>query len=125
MRETPAAAPPRLPVGTHEHFQWLHGIVKAVLVLNLLDATFTLLWVRSGLAREDNLMIDRLLARNPVGFVALKVALVGMGSWLLWQWRNRASAVVAIFIAFMAYYMVLLYHVRYAATIVRNLIENS
>ncbi len=41
-----SSPPPSLSVGTPEHFRWLHGIVKAVLVLNLLDALFTLLWVR-------------------------------------------------------------------------------
>jgi hypothetical protein len=35
-------------------FRWLHGIVKTVLVLNLLDAIFTLVWVRFGYAREAN-----------------------------------------------------------------------
>jgi len=116
-------APRRLPVGTPEHFRWLQGIVKAVLVLNLLDALFTLVWVRFGFAREENLMIDRLVEGDAVAFIAVKIGLVGMGSWLLWRWRDRASAVVAIFVAFLTYYLVLLYHVQYAATLVRSLIE--
>jgi hypothetical protein len=118
-------AVPRLRVGTPEHFRWLHGIVKTVLVLNLFDAVFTLVWVRFGYAREANLMIDRLVDQNAVGFVAVKLGLVGMGSWLLWQRRNHATAVIAIFVAFLAYYLVLLYHVQYAATLVRSLVENS
>jgi hypothetical protein len=125
MNEVAAAAPSRLPVGTPEHFRWLHGIVKTVLVLNLLDAIFTLIWVRFGLAREANLMIDRLVERQAVTFIAVKIGLVGMGSWLLWQRRDRPSAVVAIFIAFLAYYAVLLYHVRYATALVRHLLANS
>ena len=122
-----AAPPPvsRLWVGTPEQFRWLHGIVKAVLVLNLLDAIFTLVWVRCGFAREANLMIDRLVEHHALAFIAVKLGLVGMGSWLLWQRRNHATAVVAIFIAFLTYYFVLLYHVQYAATLVRSLFENS
>ena len=96
-----------------------------MLVLNLLDAIFTLVWVRWGFAREANLMIDRLVEGHALAFIAVKLGLVGMGSWLLWQRRNHATAVVAIFIAFMAYYLVLLYHVQYAATLVRSLFENS
>ena len=111
-------------VGTPEHFRWLHGIVKTVLVLNLLDALFTLVWVRWGFAREANLMIDKLVEGHALGFIAVKLGLVGMGSWVLWQRRNHATAVVAIFIAFMAYYLVLLYHVQYAATLVRSLFQN-
>ena len=41
---------PRLEIGTAEHYRWLEGIVKCVLVLNLVDAILTLLWVRLGLA---------------------------------------------------------------------------
>jgi hypothetical protein len=91
-----------------------------VLVLNLLDAIFTLVWVRWGFAREANLMIDRLVERHALAFIAWRWPR-GMGSWLLWQRRHHATAVIAIFIAFMAYYLVLLYHVQYAATLVRKL----
>jgi len=108
-------------VGTPQHYHWLHGIVKTVLVLNLLDAIFTLVWVRWGLAREANLMIDRLVEGHALAFLGVKLGLVGMGSWLLWRQRAHPTAVVAIFIAFLAYYLVLLYHVQYAATLVRNL----
>jgi hypothetical protein len=113
----------RLPVGTPQQFGWLHGVVKAVLVLNLLDALFTLVWVRFGFAREANLMIDKLVESDVLAFLAVKLGLVGMGSWLLWQRRDHPSAVVAIFTAFLAYYLVLLYHVQYAATLVRSLFE--
>jgi len=125
MDPTAPRALPRWSVGTPQHFRWLHGIVKTVLVLNLIDAVLTLVWVRLGFAREANLMIDRLVEHHALAFVAVKLGLVGMGSWLLWQRRNHATAVVAIFVAFVAYYLVLLYHVQYAATLVRSLFQNS
>jgi len=121
MNQAAPSAAPRLPVGTPQHFRWLHGIVKTVLVLNLCDAIFTLVWVRWGLAREANLMIDKLVEDHALAFFAVKLGLVGMGSWLLWRRREHPPAVVAIFIAFLAYYLVLLYHVQYAATLVRSL----
>jgi hypothetical protein len=124
MSQTAPAAAPRLPVGTPEHYRWLHGIVMAVLVLNLLDAIFTLLWVRWGLARESNLMIDKLVDHHALAFFGVKLGLVAMGSWLLWRRREQPSAVVAIFVAFLAYYLVLLYHVQYAATLVRSVIAS-
>jgi Domain of unknown function (DUF5658) len=125
MSQIEPSALPGFQVGTPQHFRWLHGIVKTVLVLNLLDAIFTLVWVRWGFAREANLMIDRLVENHALGFIAVKLGLVGMGSWLLWQRRDHATAVVAIFIAFLAYYLVLLYHVQYAATLVRSLFDHS
>jgi formate hydrogenlyase subunit 3/multisubunit Na+/H+ antiporter MnhD subunit len=121
MDAVPPPREPRLAIGTAEHYSWLHGIVKTVLVLNLLDAVFTLLWVRAGLAREANLMIDRLVEHHAIAFITVKLGLVGMGSWLLWSQRDRPTAVVAIFVAFLVYYLVLLYHLQYAATLVRSL----
>jgi formate hydrogenlyase subunit 3/multisubunit Na+/H+ antiporter MnhD subunit len=52
----------------------------------------------------------------------VKLGLVGLGSWLLWSHRERPAAVIAIFVAFFAYYLVLLYHLQYAATLVRSLL---
>jgi hypothetical protein len=56
-----------------------------------------------------------------MAFFAVKLGLVGMGSWLLWRRRENPTAVVSIFIAFFVYYLVLLYHLQYAATLVRSL----
>ena len=109
-------------VGTTEHFGWLQGIVKAVLVLNLLDALFTLVWVRSGLAREANPLIEELVNDQAVGFVLVKLGLVGLGSWLLWHRRERPAAVIAIVAAFLAYYLVLLYHIQYASGLIRQIL---
>jgi hypothetical protein len=105
----------RIEVGTPQHFRWLSGVVKWVLVLNLIDAVLTLLWVHLGLAAERNTLIDELLAASPVGFVAVKLALVGMGSWLLWNRRQSPLAVVGIFLAFVTYYGIVAYHVQYAS----------
>jgi uncharacterized membrane protein len=123
MHASPSPRERRLVIGTPQHYGWLQGIVKTVLVLNLLDSIFTLLWVRAGLAREANLMIDRLVEHHAVAFVAVKLGLVGMGSWLLWSRRDRPTAVVAIFVAFLVYYLLLLYHLQYAATLVRSLLR--
>ncbi|MBW2268357.1 MAG: hypothetical protein JRH16_07250 [Deltaproteobacteria bacterium] len=110
-------------VGTSQHFRWLEGIVKWMLVLNLCDALFTLVWVRWGLAREANTLLDELVNENAVAFVATKLGLVSLGSWVLWQRRSRPLAVIAIFIAFVLYYLVLLYHVQYASGLLRQLLS--
>ena len=104
-------------IGTHEHFRWLEGIVKGTLVLNLLDALFTLVWVIAGLAIEANPFLHVVVHEHPVVFVAAKLSLVSLGSLLLWRYRNRPLAVVAIFVAFIAYYALLLIHVNYLATV--------
>jgi hypothetical protein len=123
MQESASSNDPRkLAVGTAEHFHWLHGIVKTVLVLNLLDALFTLVWVRAGLAREANPLIDWLVEEHAVGFVLVKLGLVGLGSWLLWRRRERPAAAIAIVAAFLTYYLILLYHLQYASGLARQLL---
>lgn len=73
---------------------------------------FTLFWVLSGRATEANPMMDTLLSWGPVPFVAGKLALVFLGTALLWRNRHRPLAVVGIFVLFGAYYALLLFHVR-------------
>ena len=110
------------PVGTERQIGWLTGIVKAVLVLNLLDALFTLLWVRAGLATEANAMMRNLVNDHAVLFVVTKLVLVSLGSLLLFRYRRHPGAVTSIFIVFLIYYFVLLVHLNYASTLVRSML---
>lgn len=99
-------------IGTHQHFVWLYWIVGATLLLNLADAVLTLLWVHSGMATEANPLLAELVTNHPVAFVATKYILVTLGSVLLWRHRKRRLAVIAIFLCFLVYYWLLLYHIR-------------
>jgi hypothetical protein len=109
-------------VGAAEHFRWVEGIVKSLLVLNLLDAAFTLLWVRVGLAEEANPLMRDLVNDHAVLFVVVKTALVASGSYLLWQHRDRPTAVIGIFAVFIAYYAVLLYHIQHSSRLLNALV---
>ena len=95
--------------------RWIEGIIGALLVLNLCDAVFTLLWVRLGLASEANHLMRELVEEHAILFMVVKIGLVALGSLLLWRRRHRPVAVVAIFGAFLVYYAVLLYHLRFAS----------
>lgn len=99
-------------IGTPLHFEWLRKIILAVLFLNALDAVGTLMWVRSGRATEANPMMADLVHHKPALFIVAKTALVLLGCGLLWRLRKRPFAIVSIFGAFLAYYWVLLYHLR-------------
>ena len=47
-----------------------------------------------------------------IPFVLCKLALVAGGSYLLWQYRQRAFAVIGVFAGFLMYYFLLIYHLR-------------
>src|SRR5262245_58648559 len=94
-------------IGTIQHFRWLKNIVFATLILNLLDAIFTLVWISTGAATEANPIMAE-VAHDPGLFVTIKLLLVGLGSLLLWRNRKRGGAVVGIFVVFLVYYFVLL-----------------
>lgn len=105
---------PRIQVGTPHQFRWLRGIVVSILLLNLADAVFTLHWIGTGQATEANPILYTLAHHHPGWFVVVKLSLVGLGSWLLLRLRHHALSVMAIFTAFMAYYLVFLYHLQAA-----------
>ncbi len=102
------------------HLVWLDGVVKAVIVLNLLDLLFTLIWVGAGHAEEANLLLVSLVREHPVAFVLTKISLVSLGSYLLWKYRAHALAVIGIFSIFMVYYFVLLYHLQYTSVVMSS-----
>lgn len=121
----PTSQPPQFTVGTAQHFRWLHNIVKVVLLLNLVDAIFTLLWVKTGLAVEANILLRTPVEEHPLAFVMIKISLVSLGSLILWKRRHHPLAVVGLFVVFLAYYGILLYHLRFASFIIRIIIQAS
>jgi hypothetical protein len=99
-------------IGTPQHFDWLELVVKALLILNVIDAVMTVAWIYSGHAVEANPLIAGLAHEQPVIFVLVKTVLVSLGSWLLWRQRRQPLAVVAIFGVFLAYYFLVIYHLK-------------
>lgn len=106
-----------LAIGTGEHFEWLYRIAKWLLVLNLLDGIFTLVWVEYFGADEMNIMMNDLVRANALMFMLVKLTLVSLGTLFLWRNRSRPLAVIAIFLAFFSYYLVLLVHLQFGSSV--------
>jgi hypothetical protein len=104
-------------VAAPEQWQWLYGVIAAIVILNLLDAVLTIYWVHTGLADEANPLLQVLVSHHAVLFIAMKIVLGAVGAWLLWQHRHRAFAVIGAFSVFVAYYAVFLQHVRLACAV--------
>lgn len=107
----------RLAIGTRQHFEWLYGLAKGILVLNLMDGVFTLIWVEYFQAGERNLMMSDLVYSNGLSFMLVKLTLVSLGTLFLWRYRSNALAVISLFIAFLSYYLVFLVHLEYSAIV--------
>ena len=108
---------PESQIGTPEQFRWLQGLVKAVLILNLLDAVLTLIWIYAGLAHELNPLLRELIESSPITFIIVKLGLVGLGSLILWKYRQRKIAVIAIVLIFLLYYALFLWHISFLSRI--------
>jgi hypothetical protein len=93
-------------------------LVVALILLNLIDAVFTLFWVESGIAEEANLLLEGILSQSAIGFVSVKMMLVSLGVLLLWRQRQRRLAVAGIVVAFAAYNTLLVYHLGIAVATV-------
>jgi len=104
-----------LAIGTGEHVRWLYGIAKGLLVLNLLDGVFTLIWVQHFGAGELNIMLSDLVQSSALLFMLVKLTLVSLGTLFLWRNRSNSLAVIALFLAFFSYYLVLLFHLQYSS----------
>ena len=96
----------------------LRVVVVALVVLNLLDAVFTLVWVEAGIAKEANLLLEGILSQSAIGFMLVKMALVSLGVLLLWRHRDRRLAVAGLALACFAYSSLLVYHLGIAVATV-------
>lgn len=84
-----------------------------VIVLNMLDAVWTLTFVRLGAADEGNPLMDQALSYGPLLFMLAKLTLVSLSVLLLWRLRHRRAATVGLFSAAMTYMVICGYHVSH------------
>lgn len=90
----------------------------ALVVLNMVDAVFTLVWVKTGVAAEGNPFMDRAMAHGAVGFMVIKLALVSLGVLLLWRLRHRKAAAAALVASAIGYVSIVCFHLTAATHIV-------
>lgn len=92
--------------------RYLPALVSTILVCNLIDGAITLALVQSGLAREANPLMASALSGGPLLFMSVKLALVSVGVYLLWELRERRAAFLALSGLAVVYGALVLYHLR-------------
>jgi hypothetical protein len=120
----PPNAEPTRRHGTRQPNRWGGGLGKVTRVQNQVEARVTRAWVGLGLASEANPFLAELVTAHPILFVSTKLGLVGLGSLLLWRLRHRPLAVIAMFVAFLVYYGILLMHVDYLGYVIGILLSS-
>lgn len=94
------------------------GICVTVLLLNLLDALFTLAFLQFDLAEEANPLMSFAYHSSPVGFVLLKLAMVQAGILILHRNRRLAVAQYALNAVAAVYVGIVSYHLAFATHLV-------
>ena len=89
---------------TQQAFERALGLV---LVLNIIDAVLTSVWVVSGVATEGNPVMAAAMQYGFGPFVLGKVALVGLGVGLLYRYRTEVFARKAFIPAALLYSFVM------------------
>jgi hypothetical protein len=91
------------------------GISMLILVLNLMDALFTLAYLQLNLAEEANPLMSLAYRSSPVGFVVIKLAMVQLGIMILHLNRQFRAAQYALNLGAAVYAGIVSYHVAFIA----------
>jgi len=93
------------------------GIALAILILNLLDALFTLAFLQLGLAEEANPLMSLVYRSSPLGFVLVKLAMVQLGVMILQMNHRFRLAQYALNAGVTIYVCIVAYHLAFIANL--------
>ncbi len=100
---------------SHPALNYRRGL-KALLVLNALDAVFTSWWVAAGWATEANPVMAQVLEHGLAAFIAVKLGLGMLVALILRPHAHRLIARVGVTAAVLAYVAVLFIHLHASAS---------
>ena len=84
-----------------------------LLLFNLLDGLFTLLFLQLGLAEELNPLMRLAYEGSPLSFMALKLGIVHFGVFVLCLHRDLRLAKVALGVGALFYTGIVAYHLAF------------
>lgn len=88
--------------------------LRILLVLNLLDACFTLAWLCSGVAAEANPIMAACYAQGPAVMMISKLVLVSGGVWAIRRLHRYVMARVGLAACVLVYLAVIHVHLKFA-----------
>ncbi|MFP2930354.1 DUF5658 family protein [Pyxidicoccus sp. 3LG] len=90
----------------------------ALLVLNLLDGLFTLLFLQLEVAEELNPLMRVAYEQSPLLFMFSKLVIVNAGLWLLCLHRRLRASRIAIRVGAAVYGIIVVYHLAFLTHLV-------
>lgn len=90
----------------------------ALLMLNLLDGLFTLLFLQLGVAEELNPLMRVAYEQSPLVFMFSKLVIVNAGLWLLCLHRRMRASRIAIRAGAVVYAIIVVYHLAFLTHLV-------
>jgi len=97
--------------------QALERSLRLVVLLNLMDALYTLAWVHWGWATEANPVMAGAMDIGPAVFIISKIALVSLSVWTLWNNRDRLLARLSVIPLAVLYAFVGGHHLGFAGLV--------
>lgn len=109
----------KFKVKLREEWEFLRGrkvekfslLILGIFTLSCLDAFFTLMWIKTGLAVEANPLLQDLIAHGDFSFLGTKILLTSLGCLFLESAKEKSRlAKIAIIGLFVAYVGLTAYH---------------
>ena len=89
-------------------------ILILLLVLNYIDALFTLHWISEDYAIEINPLMNSWLQIGNEAFLFIKLSIVAGATLFLWRAREYKLAHILVFLVFLFYLCIFLIHCNIA-----------
>lgn len=84
-------------------------LIVLIIIFNLIDLSATLWLIENGLAIEANPFMKETMDMGTEFFIFIKLFLVIGGLYILKKNKNRKAAKVAIWSAFVTYFLLMIY----------------
>lgn len=97
----------------------------SLIIMNLIDAVMTALWVSEGIVTEGNPLMESAISQGYSTFVLGKVFMVGMGTAVLYRLRSHRLARVSLVPLVLTYSFVIGNHIGILAQLLFNQLRHS
>ena len=93
--------------------------------LNFIDAILTIVWVRTGVAPEGNVLMATVMEHSDLAFVGVKILMGTIVAIVLLRWGNRTLARYGVAVALVVYVGVMGIHLLTFLTSISHTIASA